>query len=877
MRGLLPYAWRSLAARPGRSLLTVFGIAIGVGVLVAALAIDAGLDASIDRTVAGLVGRADLRVAAFTEAGLSGTTLSAIDRVSGVALTAPAIERRSYLEPAAGRPASTEPVTVLGIAPASESRVRDLSLARGAPLESLSEPVALITERLAASDGLDVGSQLTILGAGAPVTARVVGVLPGDGPIPGSSGRTVVLPLLTAARLNVPYAPDPGSTGSPDDGSGSVGGGQATDTQVAATPAADTLSTVTGLTRIDVVLAAGADPEAVTRTLEQALTREPYVLSTPDTVATSLRASTADVRATMAMLAAIALFAAAFLILNTLAMTVVERIRELGLLRAAGAGRSQLVRLVISQGLLLGAAGAAGGLLLGAALGQVVARLLRTAGSVDLDGPVITPGVVAAGLLAGLGITLVAALEPARRAAGVSPVTALRARADPAATVRARTGWLVVVIGVVGLLAALLLPIGSATDGGLARAAAVYAVLLFAVLVSPVLLAPLARLAGLPFGWLLRLEERLARAAIVRDRARAAATIGALVVGLAMVVALGAVATNARIAATSWLVQVVPGDEILTAIAPVPLEPDGVEREIAATDGVERVTPIASFALAFDGTRLDATAIRGADIEADGRLVFVAGDRRTALAAIDQGGAAILSRSRAGQLGVGVGDVLAVTTADGLVELDVVGIVDRSFPGQGGDSVLVGWLDAVDLFGVQGADAFAVRYRAGAEPAASGAVDDLAREIALTPAPITRVEGALGDALDRLFGLLDLLALAAVVVAALGIVNTLSMDTLERVRELGMLRAVGMSRRQVWRSVLVEAGILGAIGGLVGSAAGVGIGWLLVSAGGTTDVVLPWPTIGLTLVLGVALAMLAAAQPARIAGRRSIVAAVRAE
>ena len=78
----------------------------------------------------------------------------------------------------------------------------------------------------------------------------------------------------------------------------------------------------------------------------------------------------------------------------------------------------------------------------------------------------------------------------------------------------------------------------------------------------------------------------------------------------------------------------------------------------------------------------------------------------------------------------------------------------------------------------------------------------------------------MGDALDRVFGLLDLLALAAVVIAALGIVNTLSMDTWERVRELGMLRAVGMSRRQVWRSVLVEAGILGAIGAVVGSVAG---------------------------------------------------------
>ena len=121
------------------------------------------------------------------------------------------------------------------------------------------------------------------------------------------------------------------------------------------------------------------------------------------------------------------------------------------------------------------------------------------------------------------------------------------------------------------------------------------------------------------------------------------------------------------------------------------------------------------------------------------------------------------------------------------------------------------------------------------------------------------------------FGLLDLLALAAVVIAALGIVNTLSMDTLERVREIGMLRAAGMSRRQVWRSVLVEAGILGAIGGArrVGRRrADRACCWSaarraadLASRGARG------PTIALSIVLGVALAMLAAAQPARIAGR----------
>jgi putative ABC transport system permease protein len=431
----------------------------------------------------------------------------------------------------------------------------------------------------------------------------------------------------------------------------------------------------------------------------------------------------------------------------------------------------------------------------------------------------------------------------------------------------------------VGLLAIVLLP-ADAGIGGVLRAGAVLLILVGAVLLTPLLLGPLGLLAGLPFTAGLRLEERLARAAIARDRARTTLTVGALVVGLGMVVALGSVAANARVAATAWLADVVPGDEVLTAIAPAPVGADGTDGQLAAIDGVALATPIATFDLAFRGTRLEAVAIRGADFETDGRLTFVAGDRDAALAAVDAGGSVILSRARAAALGVDLGDTLAVATPDGLVDLEVAGIVERSFPGRTGEAVLVGWRDATDRLGVEGADAFLVRFEPARRDTAAAAVDELAHEQALTVAPVSRVEGAVGDALDGVFGLLDLLALAAVAIAALGIVNTLSMDTWERIRELGMLRAAGMSRRQVWRSVLVEAGILGAIGGGVGSFAGIAVGVVLIAtAGGHLEggIQLPWPTIGVAFVLGIGLAMVAAAQPARIAGERSIVTAVRGE
>ncbi len=851
MRGLVPYAWRSLAARPARTLLTILGIAIGVGVLVSALAVSAGLDASIDRTVSSLTGRADLRVAAFTRAGLSDVTLTALDAVPGVALTAPAIERRSYLGSAPGRPTVTEPVTVLGIDPSRESRVRDLPLASGEPLEGLDGDAALVTERLAAAEGLDVGSQLTIFGAGAPESVHVAGILAGDGPELGSSGRTIVLPLMSAQRLALADGEEP--------------------------PSDDTLN---GITRVDVVLAAGTDPAVVTEAIGAALVVEPYVLSAPGDIAVSMRASTAEIRGTMALLASIALFAAAFLVLNTLAMTVVERVRELGLLRAAGADRGQVVRVVEAQALFMGVTGSLVGLALGGALALIVATWLRSAAGVVLDAPELSPPVLVAGLAAGILLTMVASLEPARRAASVSPVVALRARSDPALAARAHLSWLIAIVLIVGAVGVLLLPVGEGSPIGPARAVAVYALLLFGVLVTPVLLTPLGRLAGLPFSVVMRLEERLARAAIARDRGRTTITIGTLVVGVAMIVALAAVGANARVAGTAWLSDVVPGDEVLTAIAPVPLGEDGVDAQLAAIDGVALVAPLASFDLAWRGTRLEATAIRGADLEADGRLTFTAGDRAVALDALDAGGAVILPRSRALRMGVGVGDSVDVATSTGTLELQVAGIVERSFPGRSGETALVGWSDATSRLDVTGADAFAVRYEPGRMAEAAPAAAALAAEAALTVTPIAGVEGAVSDALDRVFGLLDILALAAVVIAALGIVNALSMDTWERVRELGMLRAVGMSRRQVWRSVVVEAGILGLIGSLVGCVTGIAVGLLLVATAGgrvAVGIQVPWPTIAIAIVGGVALAMVAAAQPARIAGRRSIVGAIRGE
>ncbi|MEA2547925.1 MAG: putative transport system permease protein, partial [Chloroflexota bacterium] len=760
-------AFRSLAARRGRTALSVVGIALGIAVLYASLATDAGIAASIDRTVRDLVGRADLRVEAFGPAGLGPDSLAAIEQAPGVTIAAPALQRRTYLVPAVDDPnAAPPPVTVLGIDPGPEASVHDLALAAGSALSGADANEALISQTLATANGTAVGGTVTLPGADqAPIDLTVVGILAGDGPIVGSAGRTVVLPLTTMQRLfNDPT-----------------------------------------VSRVDIVAGEGATPTDVATAIGIALTSQPYVLSSPADVAASLRGSTADFRSTTALIAAVALFVGAFLIFNTLSMTVTERVRELGLLRAAGATRRQLVSFVAVQAVALGLLGSLVGLIAGLVLAELMAADLRSIASIPFQRVDPSLGSIIGVVAVGLGVTIAAAIEPARRAGSIPPVEALRERLDPATARRARLGWLVGVFVVVGIAGLLVWP-RDAGLAGLARSGLVYLILFAAVLVAPFVVGILGRIAGLPFRGVLKVEERLARAAIVRDRSRTTLTVGALAIGLAMVVAVGGVAQQSRLAAAAWLDEVIPGDELVTSIRPIALAED-VIGDLAAVDGVERVSPFAVFEVANHGVRMDAAAVVGGDLLADGRLRFIDGDRAAALKGLDGGGTAVLPRSLAERTGLTVGSTLTLAVGEGkVVDLRVAGIAERTIPGAVGEAVLVGWPDATAVFGVQGADVLAVRFAPGKIETARPQLEAAARLAALEPNPLETVAGAVDTALSQVFGLFDALALIAVVVAALGIVNTLTVSVLERVRELGVLRAAGMTRGQVRRTVVVEAG-----------------------------------------------------------------------
>ncbi len=486
-----------------------------------------------------------------------------------------------------------------------------MPLAAGRALATGDVQSAVITQTLADQEHVGVGGTVSLNGtlAAGPQAYQIVGILTGDGPLPEAGGRLVLMPLASA----------------------------------------QTLFGTTGVTRVDVGVAAGTSVDEIIGELGVSIKTEPYLLQRSSDLAASLRSEMADFGSALLLVAVVVLFAGAFLIFNTLSMTVAERTREVGLLRAAGTTRSQVMGLILLQAFALGVLGSAVGVCAGVGLAALMLSWVGSSGPIALTAPALSAGSIAMALLIGVALTLAASLEPAWRAGRITPVDALRRGATGAAAGAARLRWLVVVFGVLAVAALAVWPGGQA--GGSAEAASlaagsgsgtwgplvIYGLLLVSVLLVPLVLVPLVRVAGLPFR-IFRNEERLARSSLSRDRSRTALTAGAFVVGLAMVVALATAAQDVRKIGSSWLTETIPGSELLTSIRPVALT-DPIRDQLAATPGVKSVSPIGIFGVPYVSTSVnggstqetvvlqEAAAIVGRDYLADGRLNFISGDR----------------------------------------------------------------------------------------------------------------------------------------------------------------------------------------------------------------------------------------------------------
>ncbi|MFH5821800.1 ABC transporter permease [Georgenia sp. AZ-5] len=562
--------------------------------------------------------------------------------------------------------------------------------------------------------------------------------------------------------------------------------------------------------------------------------------------------------------ALISLFVGAFIIANTFAMAVRQRQREFALLRAVGASPGQVLLTVLGQASVVGIVGSAAGIAGGIGLIALVRSWLGSMGMELAGDVVITGGQAVAVVVLGAGMSLVAALVPARRAAGTPPVEAMR---DDVVVVE-RSLRLRAVVGAVALAGGVAATVWSVQEGnqraGTWLGVGAGAVLLGMLAVSPAIAR--AVLAGLavPFVALARPMGRLARGNVTRNPRRTASTAGALMIGMALVGACAVLAESAQ-ASTSAIVATESRADFWVQSATRAVPPQ-VATDIAAVPQVGRADTVTLGRVTLTGPDGASEAFRAAGLPADAlgetiQVAVVDGD----LGGLADGELAV-ARTAAVQHGWQVGDTFTVPTADGPREAPVTAVVEsqllaapvvmdaglfRAAVPANETSVLAVLVDGAP--GVASEDLRAA-LDAVVEPYAVLTVQD-AEELT----------SSLAEQVERAMVILYALLGLSVVIAVLGIVNTLALAVIERTREIGLMRAVGLGRLQLAATIVIESVLTAVYGTVLGVAVGVGLASALPSVfadQGLTELAIPWDLLAVMVLLSGVVGVVAAVLPA---------------
>jgi putative ABC transport system permease protein len=628
---------------------------------------------------------------------------------------------------------------------------------------------------------------------------------------------------------------------------------------------------------IDASADPGVTPDELKARLQQTVPASLTVRTGSEQAASQskdIRDNLGFLRTALLAFAGIALFVGAFIIFNTFSITVAQRTREFALLRTLGAKRRQIMVSVLTEGLVIGVLGAAAGLGLGVALSQGLKALFDAVGfALPSNGTVVASRTVIVSLLVGTLVTLFSSVVPAVRATRVPPVAALREGAvlPPGRGARFVTPLAVllcvgaVVLLCIGLFADLKSGPALSFVGGGAAAAFIGVALL-----SPRLVAPLAAVIGRPLERMFGLTGRLARENAVRQPGRTAATAAALMVGVTMFAFASIFAASAKTTIRDAIDQGLTAQVIIQSTDGFsPMSPK-IAEAAAGLDGVGTVSPVRFTSARAVGKR---RSLIGIDPKTFGAVYHVeSGD--DALARLGPG-TAVVSTDLADNEGLGAGDTVRVRAAgDRTVALRIVGVLDDQGLLRGDFTVTNDELEksfAVDKDGLVFVDTPPGR----AEPVQAALGKLLDRDFPQAEA-LSRSEFSddFAGRIDTLLALIYALLALTVIVALFGIVNTLVLSITERTRELGMLRAIGTSRRQIRGMIRMEAIIMGLIGGILGIVLGTVLALLVSRTVDDLKLSIPVGAVLALLVLAGVAGVLASVIPARRAARLDVLQAL---
>ncbi len=839
---------RPLAHNPGRAAITIVGVALGVAAALAIRLANESVLESFRTSLDHVAGSSRLQISAG-DLGIDELLFPTIVATPGVAAATPIIES---LLPVADRPG--EALLVLGVDVLGDGKVRNY---RGVsdladPLTLLTDPSAiLLTKRYASAHRLAAGAVIRLITPTGPKQYKVQGLLADQGAALTLDGQFAVLDIAAAQN-------DFGKLGRLD--------------------------------RVDVVPAPDADLDRIAAELRRVLPAG-VTVARPETRNRQVEQMLESFQLNLFVLSLIALFVGAFLVYNTMAVSVVRQRRQIGILRSVGVSRPGILLIIAGEAGVLGLLGAVLGIGCGIGLARATVHTVsRTVSSlyafVRPSAIPISPTVLGEVMLLGLAVVLISALLPALEATRIAP----REDLAPAGLERRHRPWRLLACGLtLAGLAWALCGFGPIEGKPLFGYSASLALLLAAVCVSPAALIGFQAMARPVLSASRLLQARLAVGNLRRTLRRHSVTLAAMLVGLAMLVSVSTMIHSFRRTVEVWIDQTIRADLYVSSGArfvrgadarlPHDLLPN-IRRVsgVADADGVRtlHVADGQGGQFLLGAGNFDLLARRG-------RLLFRRGTSPDVLRQARSRDEIVVSEVFADRYRVREGDSVTLPAPDGPLRVQVAGVY-YDYTTEGGlafmDWTLFNrhwhdpWVNSIVVYLQPGADPDRVRsalFRqfAGRSDLVVVANRDLRKRVL--------------EIFDQTFAITYGLEAIALLVAILGILNTLLASVLERTREIGILRSVGVTRTGIMGSILWEAGFLGLLADLLGTVAGLGLSLILIyvinkqSFGWTIQFVLPIRLLVEYAFLTMGVSVLAGLLPAWHASRLAIVEAVRYE
>jgi putative ABC transport system permease protein len=842
---------RNLRARVQRTLLTAIGIVLGVGIVFGVLTLSNTMSGTFQDLFTRAYGSSDLTVtAAGGSGGFDRKVVQKVRDYEGVESAAPRYSfSSSLILPKRKELPEVRSMRLFGVEPRSAGLATGFELTEGHFPQNRKE--LTLDGSSAESAKLKLGDKVTVGTPEGPKKLELVGLLR----IPGGSFGG-----LAFGMVPLPYGQEV------FDKRGQISG--------IAVEAAEGTS-IAGL------------KEGLNKELGPGLQVE-----RSETRTQQVTGQLQGFKIALLFFAGTSLFVGAFLVFNALSMTVLERTRELGMLRALGSTRAMIVRSVVLEAVLLGILGSLLGVLFGYGMAKGLVYLFGKAFLFEITSLILSPFALVAAVVVGIVVTVVAALYPATKAGRVSPVEAMRARSGGAAREKGRSRGLSFFGPLLGLLLAgagvpwiyYLAKNLSAELEGFVYASGIVAIIaafLGISLVIPVLVRPLAALFSPVLRLLFGVEGRMAAANATRNRARTALTASALMVGISLVVAFSALGGSLLGSIRDYLDSSLGSDYV---VQPTDQTSDAgftdkLPDEVNRVQGVEKTTSIVS-SFRQDGKKLDSVFGVDQNYPEIFRVNFAAGGRES-FSKLEDGGA-LIGKQLAKERKLGVGSSIEIPGPKGRKKYPIEGVLANDVIG-GGTGIYLSKKVLADDFNETESEFLAVKARPGSDrDVLQRGIEDVLKDYPqFTVYSNAEWKAQIESDFNRQYVFFYAIMGVSVAVSAFGVVNTLSMSVFERTREIGVLRAIGTTRLQVGRLIIDEGVVISLIGCLVGVALGSLLGYLFVQGSGAggfeIDFYYPKLPALAALLSGLFIGVFAGLLPARSASRKSIVEAVQYE